>query len=119
MGVSLRLIKKNHRLTEIKQELEHPDIWKQQEKAQALGKERAQLEDVVHMMEDLQKHLRDTEELYELASSENDTETLEVITKDAEKLTKKIEELEFRRMFSGEMDANACLHGYPIRFWRY
>jgi len=60
------------------------------------------------MMESLQQHLRETEELYELAASENDTDTLDVIAKDAEKLTKRIEELEFRRMFSGEMDANAA-----------
>lgn len=60
------------------------------------------------MMEALQSHLRDTEELYELAVGENDTETLDIISKDAEKLTNTIEQLEFRRMFSGEMDANAA-----------
>ena len=43
-----------------------------------------------------------------LQLAENDTDTLEVIVKDAEEFTKKIEELEFRRMFSGEMDANAA-----------
>lgn len=93
---------------EIRQELESPEIWKQQEKAQKLGKERAQLDEVVQRMESLQQYLRDTDELYELASSENDTDTQEAITRDAEKLTKQIEELEFRRMFSGEMDANAA-----------
>jgi peptide chain release factor 2 len=98
--------RKKERLTAIREELEHPDSWKNQEKAQALGKERAQLDETVSMMEKLQNHLRDTEELYELASAENDTDTLAEIEKDAERLTKKIEELEFRRMFSGEMDAN-------------
>lgn len=52
--------------------------------------------------------LRDTIELHELAESENDTDTLAIINSDAEKLTKKIEQLEFRRMFSGEMDAAAA-----------
>ncbi len=61
------------------------------------------------MMESLQNSLRETEELYELAAAENDTDTLDAIAKDAERLTKRIEELEFRRMFSGEMDAN---HAY-------
>lgn len=74
-----------------------------------MGKERAQLEEVVDMMESLQNSLRETEELYELAAAENDTDTLDAIAKDAERLTKRIEELEFRRMFSGEMDAN---HAY-------
>lgn len=96
------------RLDEIKVLLEDSAIWSQPEKTQALGKERAQIEDTVSMMQDLQVHLRDTEELHELASSENDTDTLDEINKDVEKLTKQLEQLEFRRMFSGEMDANAA-----------
>lgn len=59
-------------------------------------------------MQALQQHLRDTDELYELANSENDTDTLAVIMQDLEKLTKQLEDLEFRRMFSGEMDANSA-----------
>ncbi len=66
------------------------------------------MEETVQMMEKLRQHLTETEELYELAFSENDTDTLESIVLDAEKLTKQIETLEFRRMFSGEMDANAA-----------
>lgn len=62
----------------------------------------------MHSMEALQAYLRETEELYELAAAENDADTLDAILVDAEKLTKKIEELEFRRMFSGEMDANSA-----------
>jgi peptide chain release factor 2 len=86
--------------------LEAPDSWKDQEKAQSLGKERSQLEETVDMMEALQTTLRETDELHELAAAENDTDTLAEIMKDAEKLTKQIEALEFRRMFSGEMDPN-------------
>ena len=96
------------RLDEIKALLEDSAIWSQPEKTQALGKERAQIEDTVSMMQDLQVRLRDTEELHELASSENDTDTLDEINKDVETLTKQLEQLEFRRMFSGEMDANAA-----------
>lgn len=60
------------------------------------------------MMTELRSHLRDSEELYELAFVENDTDTLAVIIQDAETLTNKISDLEFRRMFSGEMDANSA-----------
>ncbi len=59
-------------------------------------------------MESLQQQLRDTEELYELAASENDTDTLDEIAKEADKFTKIIGDLEFRRMFNGEMDRNAA-----------
>lgn len=97
---------KKSRLDAIRAELEAPDSWKDQEKAQSLGKERSQLEETVDMMEALQTTLRETEELHELAAAENDTDTLNAIMNDAEKLTKQIEALEFRRMFSGEMDPN-------------
>lgn len=95
-------------MTVIKQSLEDPQIWQQPEKTQALGKERVQLESIVHYMEKLAQHLHDTKELYELAFVENDTDMLESITKDVEKITLELEQLEFRRMFSGEMDANAA-----------
>lgn len=67
-----------------------------------------QLEDVVNMTKELRKHLQDIEELHEIASDENDTDMIESITRDAVKMTEQIEALEFRRMFSGEMDANAA-----------
>lgn len=60
------------------------------------------------MMEDLKQRLNDTQALYELAAEENDIEALNSIHQDAENLTKEIEQLEFRRMFSREMDGNAA-----------
>ncbi len=86
--------------------MEDPAIWSQPEKTQSLGKERSQLQDVVNMMQGLQTVLSDTEELYELANSENDTDTLNAIHQEVEQFTKELEKLEFRRMFSGEMDGN-------------
>lgn len=86
--------------------MEDPEVWNKPEKTQALGKERAQIEATITMMQGLKQAILDTEGLQEMAEAENDTETLAAINKDAESLTKKIEALEFRRMFSGEMDAN-------------
>jgi peptide chain release factor 2 len=88
--------------------LNDPTIWNQPEKTQQLGKERAQLEATVTMMVAIKNQLRDTDDLYELAIAENDNDTLSVILDEAEKLTKTIADLEFRRMFSGEMDPNSA-----------
>jgi peptide chain release factor 2 len=41
-----------------------------------------------------------------LAAHENDADTVESIVHELDKTTKKVEQLEFQRMFSGEMDAN-------------
>ena len=105
-GGIFEIDQKIERLNSIKVELEDPEIWSMPEKTQALGKERALIEESVTMMQALSQHLQDTLDLYELAAEENDTETLALISDDAEKMTKRIGDLEFRRMFSGEMDAN-------------
>jgi peptide chain release factor 2 len=52
----------------------------------------------------------DATELLELAVAEDDEDTLEEVTADANEALKQVENLEFQRMFAGEMDAtNAFL----------
>jgi peptide chain release factor 2 len=91
---------------EVTRELEDPAIWNNPEKAQALGRERAQLEQAVNVLTDLQSGLTESEELLELAAEEEDTSTVDSVVVDLDTLEKSLEQLEFRRMFSGEMDSN-------------
>lgn len=97
---------KSERLVEVLRELEDPKIWNNPEQAQALGKERGQLELVVNTITELEQGLADAQELLELAVEEDDEETVETVVKDLDFLEKRVADLEFRRMFSGEMDAN-------------
>jgi len=54
--------------------------------------------------------LADSHDLLEMAEADDDLATVEAIRIDLEKLNQRVEALEFRRMFSGEMDpANAFL----------
>jgi len=48
----------------------------------------------------------DARDLLELASEEGDEDTLKAIEQDLQQLDNRVAELEFRRMFSGEMDPN-------------
>ncbi len=57
-------------------------------------------------IDDLSQGAIDSLELLELVRLEDDAETLSQIAKDACEILKGIEALEFRRMFSGEVDAN-------------
>ncbi len=57
---------------------------------------------------DLESHLGDATELFELASAEDDDETLVAIERDALALEERVEGMEFRRMFSNPADPNAC-----------
>jgi len=95
-------------LQEVERELEDPAIWNNPEKAQNLGRERALLENTLNSIDILTNGLRDTAELFAVAVEEQDEGSVEFILAELKKLTQKIEQLEFQRMFSGEMDANSA-----------
>ena len=97
---------KQEALTEVLRELEDPAIWNDPDRAQALGKERATLEAIVLTIEELLNGLSDASELLEMAVEEGDEESVDAVMVDLEAFEKRVAELEFRRMFSGEMDAS-------------
>jgi peptide chain release factor 2 len=85
-------------------------VWDKPEYAQALGKERASLEAVVETIEKMDGGISEVEELLQLAQEESDSDLYDAANKDLRQLQASLETLEFRRMFSGEMDeANAYL----------
>jgi peptide chain release factor 2 len=97
-------------LIEVERELEDPAIWNTPDVAQALGKERATLEGVVKNLERLFNGLDDAEGLLELAVEEKDESTLADVQGELDTLEQVVGDLEFRRMFAGEMDScNAYL----------
>ncbi len=101
---------KKEALEETSRELEQPDVWNDQQRAQQLGQDRARLEAIVVTIENLNSGLDDATELLQMAAEENDEDSVQSVMEDLATMEKQIEELEFRRMFSGEMDsANAFL----------
>ncbi len=97
---------KKERLAEVELELGEPDVWSEPERAQALGRERVSLETVVDTIDTLDAGVAETRELLELAQEEGDNDTIAALEEDVAALQSRLEALEFRRMFSGEMDAN-------------
>jgi peptide chain release factor 2 len=89
-------------------ELSDARVWDNPEAAQNLGKERSTLEIVVRGIDSLANSLGDVQDIIELAAEESDESLLEEAINDLEALTKRLETLEFRRMFSGQMDANSA-----------
>ncbi len=81
-------------------------MWDDAERAQALGRERSALETVVKTIEQLDSGYTDAADLLEMAVAEDDEETAEAVGSDIQGLISQLEMLEFRRMFSGEMDPN-------------
>ena len=99
---------KIERLEEVNVELEQPDVWNEPEKAQALGKERVSLEQVVDTIKNLEQGLEDVEGLLELAVEAEDEETFNEAVAELDELEQQLAKLEFRHMFSGEHDACDC-----------
>lgn len=101
---------KSERLEEVIRELESSTIWNNPEQAQALGRERTQLESVVISLTKLGQSVIDLTELFELAREEDDEQTITDISEELKSVEEQVAGLEFRRMFSGKMDeCNAYL----------
>jgi len=98
--------RRKEELEEVNRELEQPGIWDDPENAQKLGQERSRLEKIVVTIEELETSLNDADELLEMSVEEDDEEGVASIVDDLKTLENNVVELEFRRMFSGEMDAN-------------
>ncbi|MDX7715489.1 peptide chain release factor 2 [Aeromonas caviae] len=99
---------KKERLEEVNAELEQPDVWNEPERAQALGKERVSLENVVSTIDTLTQGVDDVEMLVSLAVEGEDEETFNEAVVEADALEAKLVDLEFRRMFSGQHDGSDC-----------
>ncbi len=97
---------KKERLDEVERELAEPDVWNEPDRAQALGKERSSLEQVVNTVESLEQGVADCRDLIDMALEESDESSLEDIRAEVGALESQLAKLEFRRMFSGEMDPN-------------
>ena len=97
---------KKERLAEVELDLGEPSVWDKPERAQALGRERAALEMVVKTIDDLDNGVRDSRELLDMAVEEDDESMVADVQAELERLDKQLGVLEFRRMFSGETDAN-------------
>ena len=81
-------------------------MWNEPARAQALGKEKVALELVVETIVHLEQGSEDVAGLIELAVEAEDQETFDEAESELAELIKKLETLEFRRMFSGPNDAN-------------
>lgn len=71
-----------------------------------MGKERTYLKSSLADIDGVEHRLRDTSELILLAQDENDEALFATVTEDVQALDKQLDELEFRRMFSGKMDSS-------------
>ncbi len=99
---------KRDRLEEVRRELEQPDIWNEADAAQSLSQEAARLAEVVEGLDALTGDLAEAAELLELIAAEADEDALNDLQADIARSTARVEQLEFRRMFAGELDDSSA-----------
>ncbi|MFA7300046.1 MAG: peptide chain release factor 2 [Sideroxydans sp.] len=99
---------KQERLAEVIVLAEDPEVWQDNKRSQELGRERKMLEGIVLNLQQVEQSLNDNSELMEMALAENDDASLMSIASDIEQTEKTVVDMEFRRMFSGELDASNC-----------
>lgn len=87
---------------------EDPEVWNDPKRAQDLGRERKQLEDVVVTLEELDTGLNDGRDLFEMAREEEDDDTIAAVQEDLTGVEARLAQLEFRRMFNDPMDPRPC-----------
>tara|TARA_B110000037_G_C17095124_1_gene495660 strand:+ start:466 stop:1521 length:1056 start_codon:yes stop_codon:yes gene_type:complete len=102
------LDEKRKSITRLTSQQEDPKTWSDRALSQKIGKEKKMLEDIVNQSDILSQSLTDNLELFEMASVDNDMDTLKTIKLDSMRLEKAVDDIEFKRMFSHPMDPNNC-----------
>ena len=64
------------------------------------------MEEIISTIDQLESGIKDSTEFLQMAEMDDDQETYKIVVKDLKKLQKSLEQLEFKKMFSHEMDPN-------------
>lgn len=80
-------------------------MWSDNERIKRLNREKSQLEKSIGDLDTLAKHIADSEVMATLAE-EGDDEASKLVVEELENATRCLEQLEFNRMFSNEMDSH-------------
>ena len=86
-----------------------PELWADQEQAQAVPRRLSYLEGELTRLADLKQRLDDVAVMFELAESENDQPTREEAARELAAVRIEVNQLEIRTLLSGEYDAREAL----------
>ena len=95
-------------MNEVNAALENPNVWNEPKRAQELGREKRELDNVVETINHLTSNLSDNTELFEMAKGDSDFDSILTIEAEAKKLEETVAKLEFRRMFNNPADPSNC-----------
>ena len=97
------------RLEEINTIQQEPSFWEDAKNASKISQEKIKSERVLAKYQEAYDSVMDASEFFDMAKSENDEDTLEMLYEDALNLNKSINDLEVQMMLSGEHDSNNAI----------
>jgi len=97
------------RLSMIKEIQQEANFWNDAKNASIISQEKTRKERSLLKYEEAKESVEDASEFFEMAKSENDEETLEMLYVDAESLDESIKALEVQMMLSGDNDMNNAI----------
>ncbi len=97
------------RLDEIEQMQQNQDFWNDAANAAKISQEKTKTERILATYTDANDAVADAVEYFEMAKSEKDEETLEMLYEDANNLQERTNALEVQMMLSGEHDGNNAI----------
>jgi len=97
------------RLDEIEKMQQDQDFWNDAANAAKISQEKTKTERILATYTDAHDAVADAVEYFEMAKSEKDEETLEMLYDDAENLQEHTNALEVQMMLSGELDGNNAI----------
>jgi peptide chain release factor 2 len=86
-----------------------PSFWDQRERAQAILKEQKSLKALVDAYDQQLRAISDAQVLLELAEEASDEASGKEAARDADRVARALDELEFQRMLSGEFDNQGAI----------
>jgi len=97
------------RLKEIEEMQQDPDFWADSDNAGKISQEKTKTERILEKFNTANDAVHEALEYFEMAKSEKDEETLEMLYEDADSLQESTNALEVQMMLSGEHDANNAI----------
>ena len=97
------------RLDEIEQLQQEPSFWDDAKNASKVSQEKTKKERIIAKYKKARASVEDATDFFEMAKSENDDETLEMLYEEANLLNQNINALEVQMMLSGEHDSNNAI----------
>ena len=103
------LEEKTEELYVLEKDSSDPNLWNDQEKAQAMMKKIGNLKGLIDSWKEVSQTCDDLAELYEMSKDEESADLTATLESDIAELKSKVEAMEFKKMLNGPDDACACL----------